>query len=261
MLQITVPLCYAGLGGWLIRRGPLARAAPALAALTAILIAHGFLIASLLSANAALRLSIGELLSLIGFAVGLAAVAGAAGARSRVIAGAALLLAALLSAASGLGTPQPSTASPSWPLVAHVALSIVSYALLSVAAITAVLLALKDRALKAGARAPLARLPVSIEALESQLFGTIGAGFVCLTLAIFSGLVFVDDLFAQHLAHKTILTLAAWVFFGVLLLGRWRYGWRARTAVRWTLAGFVVLMLAYFGSRLVLETILGRQWG
>jgi ABC-type uncharacterized transport system permease subunit len=81
-----------------------------------------------------------------------------------------------------------------------------------------------------------------------------------LTVSLLSGLVFVDDLFSQHLVHKTTLSIMAWLAFGLLLWGRWRYGWRGRSAVRLTLAGIVLLLLAYFGSKLVLEIILERSW-
>jgi len=84
---------------------------------------------------------------------------------------------------------------------------------------------------------------------------------VLLTLALLTGFIFVTNLRTQHLEHKTILSCIAWVLFGVLLFGRIRYGWRGRAAVRWTLSGFGVLILAYFGSKFVLEYLLGRHWG
>jgi ABC-type uncharacterized transport system permease subunit len=90
------------------------------------------------------------------------------------------------------------------------------------------------------------------------MFRLIGAGFVLLTLTLLSGVLFVDNLFAQHLVHKTVLSIAAWVVFGVLLFGRWRWGWRGRRAVRLTLAGMVILLLAFFGSKFVLEVLLHR---
>jgi ABC-type uncharacterized transport system permease subunit len=99
-----------------------------------------------------------------------------------------------------------------------------------------------------------------LETLERLLFQLIALGFVLLTVSLLSGLAFVDDLFAQHLVHKTTLSITAWLIFGLLLWGRWRYGWRGRKAVRLTLAGIILLLLAYFGSKLVLETILGRSW-
>ena len=70
--------------------------------------------------------------------------------------------------------------------------------------------------------------------------------------------MFIHDLFAQHLVHKTVLSLLAWVIFAILLWGRWSRGWRGRKAIRWTLGGFFTLMLAYFGTKLVLELILHR---
>ncbi|MFK7886175.1 MAG: inner membrane protein YpjD [Gammaproteobacteria bacterium] len=261
MLQFTVPLCYATLGGWLVRHDPTNDRGLTFAAMGAVLLAHALMLGQMLSMHKAVSLSIGELLSLIGFAVALAALAGAARARSKILAGSSLILAAVLSAASTFGTQQVSTGPLGWPLLAHVVLSVLSYALLSIAAVTAVFLALKHRALKSGVAALQSPSRISIEALETELFGAIGAGFGCLSLAIFSGLFYVDDMFAQHLAHKTVLTIASWVFFGILLIGRWRFGWRAQTAVRWTLGGFATLLLAYFGSRIVLEQLLQRQWG
>lgn len=65
-------------------------------------------------------------------------------------------------------------------------------------------------------------------------------------------------MFAQHLVHKTVLSTLAWLMFGGLLIGRLRYGWRGKTAIVWTLSGFAVLILAYFGSKIVLELILHR---
>ncbi len=79
-----------------------------------------------------------------------------------------------------------------------------------------------------------------------------------LTLAIGTGLLFVDDFFAQHLIHKTFFAIAAWLVLAMLLLGRNLWGWRGMVAVKWTLWGFILLTLAYFGSKVVLEVILGR---
>lgn len=99
------------------------------------------------------------------------------------------------------------------------------------------------------------RLP-ALNTMEQQLFGMLWLGFALLSVGLLTGLVFVDDLLAQHLVHKTTLSVVAWVVFGTLLVGRWRLGWRGQTAVRWTLGGFAALMLAYFGSKFVLELLL-----
>ena len=112
-------------------------------------------------------------------------------------------------------------------------------------------------------RKPLGWLKIltPLESLESGCFQSIIAGFLLLTLALVSGAFFIEDLFAQHLVHKVVLAMTAWVVFGILLFGRMRFGWRGRQAMRWTLAGYILLGLSYFGSKLVLETLLGRHWG
>jgi ABC-type uncharacterized transport system permease subunit len=94
--------------------------------------------------------------------------------------------------------------------------------------------------------------------MEAMLFELLWIGVALLTIAIVSGAVFVDDIFAQHLVHKTVLTIAAWLLFSTLLWGHYKLGWRSKTAVRFTLTGFALLMLAFFGSKLVLELILQR---
>jgi ABC-type uncharacterized transport system permease subunit len=90
------------------------------------------------------------------------------------------------------------------------------------------------------------------------LFRVIAAGFALLTLTLLTGALFVGNLFGQHLVHKTVLSIVAWLVFGVLLYGRWRFGWRGRRAVNLTLIGMAVLVLAFFGSKFVLELILHR---
>ena len=77
-------------------------------------------------------------------------------------------------------------------------------------------------------------------------------------VAVLSGMVYLENMFAQHLAHKTVLSILAWLVFAILLVGRWLVGWRGRTAIRWTVSGFVLLMLAYFGSKFVVELVLHR---
>ncbi len=145
-----------------------------------------------------------------------------------------------------------------WPLELHIVLSMVAYALLTLASVQALLLAFQDHRLRHRHPAGFVRGMPPLITMESLLFQMIGAGFVTLSLALLTGLLFLDDILGQHLAHKTILSFVAWGVFGVLLWGRWRFGWRGRAAIRWTLGGFVLLMLAYFGSKLVLELILQR---
>ena len=94
-----------------------------------------------------------------------------------------------------------------------------------------------------------------------MLYGITAAGFAVLLIGVLSGFSFVEDLFAQHLVHKTFLSLLALVLFGILLAGRRFAGWRGRQTVYLYLGGFLVLCLAYFGTRFILENVLGRSWG
>ena len=149
----------------------------------------------------------------------------------------------------------------SWQLEAHILLSVLAYGLLALAAFQAILLAVQDYRLQHRRPGGMLRALPPLAVMETLLFQTLGLGFALLSLALFSGMIFLEDLFAQHLAHKTVLSIFAWLVFGVLLWGRWRHGWRGRTAMRWTLGGFTLLVLAYFGSKLVLELVKGVHWG
>jgi ABC-type uncharacterized transport system permease subunit len=142
----------------------------------------------------------------------------------------------------------------------HVLVSVLAFALLTIAACQSVLLAYQEHRLSQKRPGGLMRILPPLKIQEELLFQLIALGFFLLTLSLATGVAFVADMLAQHLAHKTVLSAIAWLIFAVLLWGRWRYGWRGRTAVRLSLAGFIVLGLAYFGSKLVLEVILERHW-
>jgi ABC-type uncharacterized transport system permease subunit len=164
-------------------------------------------------------------------------------------------------AASGAGAGYAEGTSAGWELTAHILLSMGAAALLFAAAVTAILLVILDRRLRKRRIADLPSVLPPLDVLEKIMFRLIGAGFGLLTLALFTGFVFVTNLFTQNLVQKTALSLIAWTLFGVLLIGRIRFGWRGRSAVQWTLSGFGVLAVAYFGVKFVLEDVLGRHWG
>lgn len=142
----------------------------------------------------------------------------------------------------------------------HILSSVLAFGVLSIAGVYALFVAIIDHFLRRHHLNPLVRALPALEILEKLLFQLVALGFALLTISLLSGMAFIDDMFAQHLAHKTILSIMAWLVFGLLVFGRWRYGWRGRSAVRLTLAGIILLLLAYFGSKLVLEVILGRSW-
>ena len=140
----------------------------------------------------------------------------------------------------------------------HILLSVLTYSLLAIAAVQAILLAVQDNYLRNRHPGGFIRALPPLSTMETLLFQLIGVGFVLLSMALVTGAIYMENMFAQHLVHKTILSIIAWLVFATLLWGRWRFGWRGRTAIRWTLSGFALLALAYLGSKLVLEIILNR---
>lgn len=154
------------------------------------------------------------------------------------------------------GLPAPSREAGLSPGIAlHVVSSALAFSLFAIAAVQAVLLAVQNQALRHHHTRGVVQALPPLFTMERVLFELIWAGVLLLTLAIVSGFVFLDNLFAQHLAHKTILSLAAWIIFSVLLAGRHWWGWRGLRAVRWTLGGSLLLVLAYFGSKFALEVV------
>lgn len=158
-----------------------------------------------------------------------------------------------------------SHAMDSTALRLHLATAILAYGLLTIAALHAALMAVLDRRLHAPAAGtnPLSRVFAQMPpllALERLLFHLIAGGFLLLTATLVSGVVYTEMRFGQllRLDHKTVFTVASWLVFAGLLLGRYGFGWRGRIALRWTFAGFLMLMLAYVGSRFVLEVVLHR---
>ena len=140
----------------------------------------------------------------------------------------------------------------------HIFISIAAYSVLSIAAVQAVLLTIQDYHLRNKHPGGFVRALPPLQTMERLLFQMIGIGFVLQSLSLLSGFIFLEDMFAQHLVHKTVLSIIAWGVFATLLWGRWKFGWRGKTAIRWTLSGFVFLALAYFGSKTVLEVILHK---
>jgi ABC-type uncharacterized transport system permease subunit len=197
-------------------------------------------------------------LSLVG--LGMAALTSlvAARGRMRALGVVAFPIAALALLGYRLGAPPLASEPLDWRLLLHAWLALLAYATLALAALLAVFLWLQERALRRRELHGWLRALPPLTELESLLFRTIAAGFVLLGAALLTGVLFVEDLLAQHLVHKTVLSVLSWLAFGALLLGRWRRGWRGAVAVRWTLGAMALLVLAFFGSKFVLELVLQR---
>jgi ABC-type uncharacterized transport system permease subunit len=151
-----------------------------------------------------------------------------------------------------------NAASPAFR--AHFIIAMLAYSLFTLAALHAMLMAVAERQLHSGRLSrTIASLPPLLT-MESLLFRLISIAFVLLTLTLVSGIVFSETLFGKafRFDHKTVFAITSWLLFGALLFGRRMWGWRGRVALRWTLAGFIALVLAYIGSRFVVEVMLGR---
>lgn len=143
-------------------------------------------------------------------------------------------------------------------LVFHILISVAAYSVLFMAACQSMILAVQEHYLRAKHGIALIRLLPPLETMETLLFSMLWTGLAALSIAIASGFAFLDDMFAQHVVHHTILSSLSWVMYVVLLTGHKLFGWRGVSAVRWTLIAFGLLVLGYFGSKFVLEILLQR---
>lgn len=167
-------------------------------------------------------------------------------------------VAALLPALFSTDHFLPDTSEPIF--VVHIAIAMLAYSLFTFATLHALLMAVAERSLHN--QHTWVKLPdfPPLMVMEALLFRVISIGFVLLTFTLLSGMVFSEEIFgkAAQFNHKTIFSIASWFIYASLLFGRYRYGWRGMKAIRWTLAGFVLLLLAYVGSRFILQVILHR---
>ena len=225
------------------------------------IIGHSDAIMQMMRAHGPFSIGLLEAISLLAWTLAVLACLISIDRQYRALGAILMASAAFGAAVTGAGGSAAETATAGWELTAHILLSMGAAALLFAAAVTAVLLVFLDRRLRLRRIADLPSTLPAVDALEKVMFRLIAAGFGLLTLALFTGFVFVTNLFTQNLVQKTALSLLAWAVFGVLLIGRARFGWRGRSAVQWTLIGFGVLAVAYFGVKFVLEDVLGRHWG
>ena len=142
----------------------------------------------------------------------------------------------------------------------HLLLSLAAFSLLTIASLQALMMAALERRLRGSALPGYLQSLPPLLSLEELLFRILWAGFLLLTLTLASGMLFSEEIFGRPLqfTHKVVFGILAWLIFAALLAGRQVYGWRGRKALRLTLAGFLALVLAYIGSKFVLEVLLQR---
>ncbi len=142
-------------------------------------------------------------------------------------------------------------------LITHVMLALLSYAMFTLTLVYAIVVRVQDRHLKRHQFDGFLKKLPPLQTMERIQYQLAWVSFVLLTLAILVGFVAVENFFGQQIAHKTILTGAAWALFAVLFWGHHVYGWRAVIALRSLIGGYALLSLGFLGSKIVLETILG----
>lgn len=145
-------------------------------------------------------------------------------------------------------------------LLVHVGVALVAYSLFTFATLHAGLMAVAERSLHQ--QKTWVQLPdfPPLLVMEKLLFRVIAIGFILLTCTLASGAIFSEELFgkAAQFTHKTVFSIASWLIYGWLLFGHYQYGWRGKKAIKLTLIGFVLLLLAYVGSKFILQVILHR---
>ena len=262
--QVLLAIAYAGLA-WADRPARNQESAPAspgalrwvmaLAVLTHVVIVGRLVFqAEGINLSFAVSLSlIGALLALWLWVSGMLMPVPGMAARTLPIVAVSALLPALL--------PTPHWLPYSTDIVAsaHLVVALLAFALFVIAAVQSAAILALQQDLRRGLEAASGSMP-PVLTLEKWLFGLIAVGFVLLTATLASGVIFSEALFgkAVQFSHKTLFSGLAWLLFGILLAGRWRWGWRGRKALRWVVIGSLMLLIGYAGSKFVLEVVLGR---
>jgi ABC-type uncharacterized transport system permease subunit len=222
---------------------------------------HGAALFDSLTRGGTINVSLVSSVSMIGLQLAIIGTLAAIDSDLRGVAAGLIVLAAPTALAAQTGAVEVTGSGLSWQLQTHVFTAMFAYGLLAAGAIVAVYALVQDRRLRAAKLSTVNLLFAPLEKTERVLYGVASAGIALLAMSMALGITFVENLFAQHLVHKTVLSLIALLVFGILLAGRHFAGWRGKRAIYLYLVGFVILCLAYFGSRYILEVILHRSWG
>lgn len=264
LLATATAAIYAAIASLRRRRGPKPLVPAARLALILALGLHGALLVRTILLDAGIDLGVGQALSLIVWLTLLSY--GASPMRTHLEA-----LHPVVLPVAAIGALLPVVIRDShllpWgkePLFqAHLIAAFIAYALFTMAALHGVITALAEKRLKSHELERMPSLP-PLMTMEKHLFRLIGAGFGLLTLTLGSGILFSEQIFGKPLSfatfsqHKTVFALLSWLIYAWLLIGRHFFGWRGRRALAFSLSGFAALVLAYLGTKIVLELVLTR---
>lgn len=262
LLYVAVALLY-GLAAWLYGSHGMRPAQPraALAVLAAALVLHALSLVRATVAPGGLDVSFPQALSVVAWLTTLVAAGSGLMRKLPGVAAIVLPVAALCAVSPAVGgAPHRFVYGRETLAALHIAVALVGYAFCVVAALQALLLLGLERRVHRGAAPAWADGALPVLTLERVLFRLVIVGFTLLTATLASGIVFSEQLFGRAIpfTHKNVLSLAGFVAFAVLLYGRWRHGWRGRRALYAVVAGTILLLLGYLGSKFVAQILLGR---
>ncbi|KUJ72883.1 inner membrane protein YpjD [Thiomicrospira sp. WB1] len=140
-------------------------------------------------------------------------------------------------------------------LGSHVLISIIAYSIMGLATAQAVLYALQEKRFQKRQLNTLFKSLPPLQVMEKVLMQLVLIGFVFVSFALLSGVFFLEDIFAQHLVHKTFFALLAWAAYLLLLIGHHRMGWRGQKAATYTIWAYVLLVVSYIGTQLILQSL------
>lgn len=265
-LLLLLSVLYALLSGLVWRRWQRAGSAPypvqrELAALLPIMLLHTALVWIPLTQQQSLAVGLGDALVLVSW---LMVLLYGLGSFFYSLKGLQLLLYPCIAAALLLAWifPGRHAAYPvsNLPFMLHVSASLLAYSLFAITALLAVLILFVNRQLHRHRISAFTAAMPPLLSIEKMMFQGLWAGFILLTVAVLSGTVFAEAVFGAPAAftHKTVFGMASWLIYAVILFRRHTRAWRGKKAAQWMLAAFACLMLAYIGSKFVLEVLLGR---
>jgi ABC-type uncharacterized transport system permease subunit len=268
VFQITIPFLYLIAAAAFVTnrlrpdapRAGLTQAGAFLCATVAVVL-HGMVLVDSLTYGGTINVSLTSSISLIGLQLAIIGTLAAIDSDLRGVSAGLIVLAVPPALMAHDEVVSATGGGLTWQLQTHVFTAMFAYGLLTAGAIVAIYALIQDRRLRAAKLSAANRLFAPLETTERVLYGVTTAGIIILAMSVILGITFVENLFAQHLVHKTVLSLLALVVFGILLAGRHFRGWRGKQAVYLYLGGFALLCLAYFGSRIILEVMLDRSWG
>ena len=267
LIELLPSALYAALALWLTRPAMLAQALPApgsstrTAALAFALVIHGMVLSHQLFPDGQMRFGAADALAVMTWLALVFYWVESLSSRLDGLHTLALPVAAVCAAIPVIWPDRHAIGNADNLLFrTHFVMAMTAYSLFTLAALHAMLMSAVERSLHKGRLTRLLDNMPPLLVMEGLLFRLITVAFLLLSATLISGIVFSEQVFGKPLTfnHKTFFAILSWVLFGILLAGRHFRGWRGRLALRWTLGGFFVLLLAYIGTRFVREFVLGR---